>query len=242
MAKGIKKHQKRISSNTMIKYKKKLGIFNTKISSGPHSKVKSVSLLNIIKKFFHLADNNQEAQKVVKTGFLYVNGKKCLSHKFPISLMDTISFPLANKHYRVLLSKAGKLTVYEINQNEKDLKICKVIKIINASSKNKIIITDDLRELKINYAKIKVEDSLLIKTINDEIVYALKFEVGSLCLITRGKHLGTIAVIKEIRKTKSLRKMIHLEKIDGKKLTKKCSDLLVIGESKTSILSLKHYI
>mmetsp|Transcript_14869 Transcript_14869/g.20831 ORF Transcript_14869/g.20831 Transcript_14869/m.20831 type:complete len:247 (+) Transcript_14869:1465-2205(+) len=241
MATGIRKHQKRISSNTIFRFDKTSGIFNTKISQGPYDKFQSITLFNIVKKYLKFGHKFKEIRRIIKQGNFYVDGKMRLNYKYPIGLMDVISIPKIYKSYRLLLSKTGKVKLYETKPFNKNFKICKIISIIQKKKNSKCIITHDKKEIRISSTKAKINDSILLQNATNQIIYILKFKIGNLVLILFGKHIGSLGVIYDIKKDVNGRKFVYVNKFNGQRILKSSDDLMVIGESKIPFMSLDRY-
>lgn len=166
---------------------------------GPHPKDFSLPLLVLIRDVFKLAETNKEAKKIIKKGEVLVDKKKRKDPKFGVGLFDVIEIPALKKAWRAI-PKRG-LSFIEIPKNETKLKICKIInKKTLRGNKNQLNLHDG-RNILIS-EKYSTHDSLLIELPEQKIIDHLKFEKGSLVLVSGGKNAGKLAKIKIIEKNR----------------------------------------
>jgi len=166
---------------------------------GPHPKDFSLPLLVLIRDVFKLAETNKEAKKIIKKGEVLVDKKKRKDPKFGVGLFDVIEIPALKKAWRAIPKKG--LNFIEIPKNETKLKICKIInKKTLRGNKNQLNLHDG-RNILIS-EKYSTHDSLLIELPEQKIIDHLKFEKGSLVLVSGGKNAGKLAKIKIIEKNR----------------------------------------
>jgi len=166
---------------------------------GSHPKDFSIPLLVLIRDVFKLAETSKEAKKIIKGGEVLVDKKKRKDPKFGVGLFDIIEIPALKKAWRA--APKNGLSFIEIPENETKLKICKIInKKTLKRNKNQLNLNDG-RNILTN-KKYSTQDSLLIELPEQKIVDHLKFEEGSLVLVTRGKNAGKLAKIKIIEKNR----------------------------------------
>jgi small subunit ribosomal protein S4e len=179
-----------------IKRKEKKFVVSTR---GPHEKEFSIPLLILIRDIFKLAETNKEAKKIIKKGDVLVDKKKRKDPKFGVGLLDVIEIPLLKKAWRAIPKKG--LSFLEIPQKESNLKIVKINdKKTLKGNKNQLNLNDGRNIL--TQEKYSTYDSLLIELPEQKIVEHLKFEEGSLVLVTRGKNAGKLARIKIIERNR----------------------------------------
>ena len=54
-----------------------------------------------------------------------VDGRIVKDSKFPVGLMDIVSIPKLNQHYRMLLDRRGKFELVKIPQGKEQWKLCR---------------------------------------------------------------------------------------------------------------------
>jgi len=94
-----------MSAPKLIKMSRKGKKYITSVSSGPHPKKASVSLLYLVRDMLQITENAREARKLISSGSVKVDGRVQKSRNFPVGLMDVID--IGNDKYRFLIGKLG---------------------------------------------------------------------------------------------------------------------------------------
>jgi small subunit ribosomal protein S4e len=166
---------------------------------GSHPKDFSLPLLVLIRDILKLAETNKEAKRIIKAGEVLIDNRKVKDPKFGIGLLDVIEIPSLKKSWRAIPQNG--LSFIEISSKEAKLKICKIInKKTLKKNKNQLNLNDGRNIL--TEEKYSTHDSLLIEIPEQKIVEHLKFEEGSLVLVTGGKNAGKMAKIKIIERNR----------------------------------------
>src|SRR3989344_1877264 len=100
-------HIKRIAAPASWHINRKLSKWIYKPNPGPHKIENSMPLGTILKEILHLANTSKEARYILTSGNIKINGKIRKDQKFPVGLMDIISYN--DKNYRILFNKKGYL-------------------------------------------------------------------------------------------------------------------------------------
>ena len=193
---GGTKHLKRIaiSKAVLITNKKKYNwIVNP--SPGPHNRENSVPLRVIIREMLGFAKTAREVDNILNSRLVAIDGIARTDSSFPVGLFDILSFSKADKNYIITIDNKGRLIPKEIEKTDK--KLLKVVgkhtlkkgKVNIAFHDGKNIIADN---------NINVGDTVLINLGNNKPEKVLKLEKGATCMITEGKHAGTVAKLTEI--------------------------------------------
>jgi small subunit ribosomal protein S4e len=176
---------------------------------GPHPISKSMPLLNLVK--WVLAPNYtaKEAKHVLFDGKIIIDGVKRHDYKFPVGLMDVVSVPAIDKAYRVLPLPIRGLGLHPITKSEAEFKLCRVINKVSVKTgdlqinlhdgRNILIKKDRAKEEILN---IKTNDTLKIEIPTQKVVETLKYEEGTLVLISAGKNVGMVGRVEKIHEPK----------------------------------------
>ena len=166
---------------------------------GPYPKEFSLPLSVLLRDIFKLAETGKEARIIIKKGEVLVDGRKVKDPKFGVGIFDSIEIPSLKKSWRAI-PKNG-LSFIEIPENEKRLKVCKIIdKKTLKGNKNQLNLNDGRNIL--TKEKYSTQDSLLIELPEQKIVEHIKFEKGSTAMVLGGKNAGKISKVKEIEKNR----------------------------------------
>lgn len=162
---------------------------------GPHKKSLSLPLQVLLRDMLNVAETGKEAKTVIKKGEILIDGRKIKDPKFGVGIFDLIEIPSLKKSWRVV-PKNG-LSLVEIPENEKKLKICKIIDKKTLKGKKNQLNLNDGRNILTN-EKYSTQDSLLIELPGQKIVDHIKFEKGSIAMVLEGRNAGKISKIKDI--------------------------------------------
>lgn len=198
-----KQHLSRLKSPKSWLIKKKGIKWVIKPSAGPHRLETCLPLGIIIREILLLSKTTKESKKILNDKQVLVNGIIRKTIKFPVGLMDIITFPMLNKHYRVLIDKKGKLILNEIKKEDGNILYNKI--------KNKTILKN--KKIQLNFFdggnKIvdkdiyKPGDTIITSLNKNEIKKHLKLEKGTLVYIIKGKHIGEMGTLEGLHKFES---------------------------------------
>lgn len=163
-------------------------------SPGPHAKDKSVSLAVLLRDVLKVCSSISECKKVLGAKRVLVNGVAQKEPKFPVGLMDVVSFPSASKHYRMSI-RAGKLQPAEISQEDAAKSVLKIVQ-KRTIGKGKVCVTFHNGRNMLADNDLKVGDTVVLS--GGKISQVIKLKSGVRCLITSGKHAGEIAQFEEL--------------------------------------------
>lgn len=164
MARGPKKHQKRIAAPSHWMLSKLGGIYATRPAQGPHKRRESIPLNVLLKNRLRYALSRQEAIKIVKDkeGLVKIDGKVRREPRFPLGVMDVVSIEKTGENFRILYDVKGRFQAHKIDSKEAQFKLCSVKR--KAMGKNKIpyIVTHDGRTIRYPHPEIKKHDSVKV--------------------------------------------------------------------------------
>jgi small subunit ribosomal protein S4e len=168
----------------------------TATARGAHKKAESIPLVKIIRDELKLADNSREANRIIVSGQVQVDGKTRKQKNLGVGLMDVVSIPKIGKNYRILSEKNG-LKVKEITAKDAKVKICKVIgKKVLPKGKIQVNLHDGGNIL--TAEKIQVNDSVVIELPSKKIKEVIPYGEGKQAIVVKGAHTGASGPIKEI--------------------------------------------
>jgi small subunit ribosomal protein S4e len=232
---GSRKHLKRFKApeNWPIHPKEKK--WTVKPSPGPHAIKGSLPLLIVIRDILKVADTSREAKRIINNGEILVDGRVRKDYKFPVGFMDVVEIPKTKKVYRVLPDEKGRLILHPIPEENKDFKLCRIEdkttikggKIqLNLHDGRNCLVEDDF----------KTADVVVFKVLENQISDHIKFENGTVGLITGGKHIGELGTIIEINITRSSMPNTVLIQTDDQKTFLTLKDyVFVLGKEKPMI-------
>jgi small subunit ribosomal protein S4e len=207
--KGARRHLKRLAVPRDWRIPRGRYSWAVRPHCGPHAINKSMPLLNLVKWILAPNYTAREAKHVLLEGKILIDGVKRRDYKFPVGLMDVVSVPATDKTYRVLPLPIRGLGLHPITKSEAEFKLCRVINKVSAKGgdlqinlhdgRNILVKRDEARE---DTSNLKTHDTLKIELPTQKIIDTLKYEVGTLVLISGGKNVGMIGRIEKIHEPK----------------------------------------
>jgi len=215
-----------------------------KPSSGPHSLQSCLTLTLVLRDILGVADTRKEGKMILSGSKVQVNGKVRRKDDFPVGLMDVISMPDSNKHYRVMPSHKG-LILTPISKEEATFKLVRVedkstvkngVQILLHDGTNRLIkVADPKNPKEVTYDTF---DILKITYPDDQVALTLKTKEGNLAIITGGKNIGKQGKIVEIEKTEAKKRrqaLVVIEDAQGARYQTILDFIFSIGENEPLI-------
>ncbi len=173
--------------------------FVVRTSPGPHPKNYSYPLLVLLRDILRLAKTRREILTVLNQGKVKVDGRVVRTEAFPVGLMDVLEVSGLGKSYRIVPS-FGRLVPVEIEDKEKDLKICMV------KSKRSIRgakIGYGLHDGRMIFPEAEVDivpgDACMIKLPTQEFHSSFRLNKGGLVLLMKGERSGEVAAVEDLK-------------------------------------------
>lgn len=221
----MKNHLKRIASPKSWKISRQEKVFTVRPKPGPHSLQMGLPLGLVMRDFLDLTKTMKEAKKVLNSKEILVDGRRRKDYRFIVGLFDVLSIPEIKKNYRVSLDKNGRLTINEINEHERNIKVCKIVgKSIVSGGKVQLQLHDGKNVFTEKPAKIG--DSVVITMPEFKIKEILHLKEGAFVFLTKGKNCGKAGILKEVKGESAV-----YSTEEGDVDTKK-SNLFVLGSGK----------
>jgi len=172
-----------------------------KASPGPHSGLKSIPLLLVLRDVMKLANSSREAKKILHDGNILVDGVVRRDYKFPVGVFDVITIPRIDLSYRVFLDEKQRLSLRKISDPE--VKLCKITdKTIVKGGNTQLNLHDGSNIISDEYSY-HPSDSVILSLPERKVVKHITYKSGSLALVIGGAHSGELATIEDVRKTQS---------------------------------------
>ena len=198
----MSRHQKRLSMPKTWDIQRKTHKWAVKASPGPHSGLKSIPLLLVIRDVMKLANSSREAKKILHDGNILVDGVVRRDYKFPVGVFDVITIPKIDLSYRVFLDEKQRLSLRKISDPE--VKLCKITdKTIVKGGNTQLNLHDGSNIVSDEYSY-HSSDSVILTLPERKVVKHITYKPGSLALVIGGAHSGELATIEDIRKTRSV--------------------------------------
>lgn len=183
---------------------RKAKVFVTRQSPGPHSLATSIPLNIVLRDILQVTTTTRETKKVLNAGMVLVDNKARKDCHFPVGFMDVLSVPQIKKSHVALYNQQGSFILHEVSEEEARAKRCKIVNKSLLKGKRTQLNLYDGKNILVDKDSYKVGDSVIINLDNFTIQKHLKFEKGALIFLTRGKHVGKIGTLEEIKQFRSI--------------------------------------
>jgi len=259
MARGPKKHLKRLNAPKHWMLDKLGGIWAPRPSEGPHKLRECLPLSLILRNRLKYALTRRETQMIVMRRLVQVDHKVRTDLNYPAGFMDVISIEKTNEHFRLLYDTKGRFLLHSLKRNPKEAnyKLCKVKKVGiakkasigsnpfkhgQAASVNYVVTTDG-RTIRYPHPSIKRGDTIQFDIVENRITKFVKFEIGNIAIIVRGKNVGRIGLIVKVEKHPGEFDVVHVTEKNKKgrepqTFSTRSGNVFVIGKGEKAWISL----
>jgi small subunit ribosomal protein S4e len=252
MARGPKRHLKRLAAPKNWMLSKLGGIFATRPTVGPYKLRECLPLTVIIRNRLKFALTARETKVIISRRFIKVDGKVRTDANFAVGFGDVLSIEKAGKMYRVLYNTKGHFVLHKINDVDAKFKLCRVSKYGKASKgiygRNPLatgsaaaipyIQTHDGRTIRFADPLFKKGDTVKVDLETGKVVGHLKAEVGNQVMIIRGNNAGRVGVITTFDKHPGSFDIVHVEDASGAKFSTRSENTFVIGTKDATWITL----
>jgi small subunit ribosomal protein S4e len=238
MGTGGKKHLKRVAAPKSWVLNKLGGVFAPKPSSGPHKFRESLPLILFLRNKLKYALNGSETVKILNQRLVKVDGKVRTDHNFPAGFMDVITIQKTGEFFRLLYDVKGKFVVHRITAEEAKYKLCRVKKICSGKRGIPYCQTHDGRTIRYPDPALKVHDCIQYDITSGKITDILKFETGSLAMVTHGHNLGRVGLITAREKHPGTFGVVKIKDSLGNMFCTRLSNVFIIGKGNKPYISL----
>lgn len=172
-------------------------------SPGPHPVDRCLPLLLVLRDVLHHCDNAREAKSIVRGRQIRVDGRVVTDPGFPLGLMDTLSLPAVQEHFRVLVDTRGRFQLLPIPETEAGWKLVRIEnKTALRGGRLQLNLSDGRNLLAENGQATR--DTLQIAVPDQKILDTFPFQKGSVALLVGGKHVGRVGHVEEVRLARSM--------------------------------------
>jgi small subunit ribosomal protein S4e len=235
MARGPKKHMKRLNAPKHWMLDKMGGTWAPMPSSGPHKRRECLPLMIFLRNRLKYALTRREVKSICMQRFVKIDNKVRTDLRYPSGFMDVISIEKTNEHFRLLYDTKGRFTVHRITPEEAKFKLCKVRKIAKGLKAIPYLTTYDGRTFRYPDPLIKAGDTIKLDLTTGKIESHVKFESGALAMVTSGHNLGRVGVIEHKERHLGSFDIVHLKDAVGHRFATRLQNVFVIGKNESLV-------
>jgi small subunit ribosomal protein S4e len=252
MARGPKKHLKRLNAPKSWLLNKLGGIWAPRPSTGPHKLRESLPICLAIRNRLKYALTRREVMMIVARRLVEIDGKVRTDINYPAGFQDVISIQKTKEQFRLLYDVKGRYVLHRVTPEEAAYKLCRVQSrskakkasighnVLSAGQAGAIpyIVTHDGRTLRYADPIIKKHDVVKLDLKTYKVVGHLKFEVGNIAMITAGANVGRVGEIISKEGHPGSFDIVHLKDKKGNSFATRIGNVFVIGTGKAAWISL----
>ncbi|XP_022100452.1 40S ribosomal protein S4 [Acanthaster planci] len=238
MARGPKKHLKRLAAPKHWMLDKLTGVFAPRPSTGPHKLRECMPLIIFLRNRLKYALTYDETKKVTMQRLIKVDGKVRTDITYPAGFMDVISIEKTGENFRLIYDIKGRFAVHRIGNDEAKYKLCKVRKVWTGPKGIPYLSTHDARTIRYPDPLIKANDSVKVDIATGRITDYIKFDSGNLCMITGGRNLGRVGLVMHRERHPGSFDIVHVKDSAGHSFATRLSNVFIIGKGNKSLVSL----
>jgi small subunit ribosomal protein S4e len=238
MARGPKKHLKRLNAPKSWMLDKLGGVYAPRPSTGPHKLRESLPLTILLRNRLKYAITADEVKKICMQRLIKVDGKVRTDTNFPAGFMDVITIEKTNEYFRLLYDVKGRFVAHRITKEEAKYKLCRIKRVRVGPKGIPYCVTNDGRTIRYPDPAVKANDTVQLDIENVKIMEILKFETGNMCMITGGHNLGRVGVITTRERHPGSFDIVHIRDVTGKTFATRLNYVFVIGRANKAWISL----
>ena len=206
----MKKHLKRLPAPRTWRLARKEFVWTYKPRAGPHPQEGSLPIASVLRESLGLVDTGREAERVIFSRHVLVDGRPVTDPKFPVGLMDVVTLVPTKAHYRVLLDRRGRLALVPIDASEAAWKLCRVEDRGTVRGGKTQLRLHDGRNLLVAKAEHATGTTLKLAVPAQTVVGALPLAAGHIALLTGGQHAGELVHVERVERTRNPRaNLVH---------------------------------
>lgn len=238
MARGPKKHLKRLAAPKHWMLDKLGGVFAPKPSSGPHKQRECLPLALVLRNRLKYALTYKEVKSIMMQRHVKVDGKVRTDPCYPSGFMDVLSLDATDEHFRLLYDAKGRFVVHRIQKDEAQYKLGRVKHQRLGDNGVPFVTLHDGRTIRYPNPDVKINDTVMIDIASNKITEHIKFDVGQMVMVTGGRNRGRVGIIQHREKHKGSFETVHIKDAAGTAYSTRAGYVFPIGEGNKPMVSL----
>jgi len=232
MARGPKKHLKRLNAPSHWLLDKLSGTYAPRPSPGPHKLRDCLPLIVFLRNRLKYALNGREVNAIVMQRLIQVDGKVRTDSTYPAGFMDVISIEKTGEHFRLIYDTKGRFTIHRISPEEAAYKLCKVRRVQLGKKGIPYVVTHDARTIRYPDPAIKVNDTVKIDLETGKITEFIPFDTGVVCMVTGGRNMGRVGIITHRERHDGGFDIVHIKDAIDNTFATRLSNVFIVGKDK----------
>ncbi|BES93273.1 ribosomal protein [Nesidiocoris tenuis] len=238
MARGPKRHLKRLNAPKSWMLDKLGGVFAPRPSTGPHKLRECLPLVIFLRNRLKYALTNDEVTKIVMQRHIKVDGKVRTDPNYPAGFMDVITIEKTDEFFRLIYDVKGRYAIHRITEDEAKYKLCKVKKVQTGPKGIPFLVTHDGRTIRYPDPLAKVNDTIQLDIATNKIIDIIRMDSGNLCMITGGRNLGRVGTVVNRERHPGSFDIVHVKDATGHTFATRLNNVFIIGKGSKAYVSI----
>jgi len=238
MARGPKKHLKRMFAPSHWMLDKLKGRWAPKPTAGPHKMRECLPLIVMLRERLKYALNYNEVKMIVMQRLIKVDHKVRTDMFYPAGFMDVVQIEKTKENFRLLYDTKHRFTLHKIESAEAAYKLCRVRKIAYGAKGIPYALTHDGRKIRYPDPEISAYDTVRVDLEKGTIMDYLKFETGNTVMIRGGNNIGRVGQIVHRERHPGSFEIVHVKDSVGHTFATRLQNVFVIGHQNKPWISL----
>uniref|UniRef100_A0A7S2Q7J7 40S ribosomal protein S4 n=1 Tax=Zooxanthella nutricula TaxID=1333877 RepID=A0A7S2Q7J7_9DINO len=238
MARGPKKHLKRMFAPSHWMLDKLKGRWAPKPSAGPHKMRECLPLIVMLRERLKYALTYREVKMIVMQRLIKVDGKVRTDMFYPAGFMDVVQIEKTKENFRLLYDTKSRFVLHKISKEEAAYKLCRVKRVTRGPKGTPYAITHDGRTLRFPDPDVKPNDTVRVDVSTGKMMDYIKFEAGNSVMISGGNNMGRVGVIQHRERHPGSFEIVHVKDAVGHTFATRLQNVFVVGKGSKPWISL----
>jgi len=238
MARGLRKHIKRVAAPSHWMLDKLKGVFAPRPSTGPHKTRECLPLIIMLRERLKYALTYKECKMIVMQRLIKVDGKVRTDMFYPAGFMDVVQIERTKENFRLLYDTKGRFAVHKITKEEASYKLCRVRKVYKGSKGVPYASLHDGRTLRYPDPAVRAHDTVRIDIATGKMLDFIKFEPGNIAMIKGGNNIGRVGTIVSREKHPGSFEIVHVKDSVGHNFATRLLNVFILGPGNKPWVSL----
>ena len=200
MARGPKKHLKRLNAPKHWMLDKLGGMWAPRPSTGPHKMRECLPIILCLRNRLKYALTGKEASMICMEKHVQVDGRVRTDPNFPCGFMDVLELKASNDKFRLLYDTKGRFVLHRLKNGEEKYKLCRVRSVAKTKKNVPYLVTHDARYIRYPDPVISTNDTIKVDIASGKITEHIKFDTGIMVMVTKGRNTGRVGQLVHVEK------------------------------------------
>jgi small subunit ribosomal protein S4e len=235
MARGPKRHLKRLFAPKDWMLSKLGGVFAPRPRSGPHKLRECMPLSVVLRNRLKYALNAREATMILRQKLVNVDSRPRTDPKYPAGFQDVIEIGKTGERFRLLYDQKGRFTLTSVGEAEARIKLCRVQNVHTTTGRVPTVTTHDGRRIRFPSLKIRRGDSVVVNHSTGKITNVLPLRKDAVVMLVGGSNRGRIGKAVNLERHPGGFGIAHIVDAAGNEFATRVGNIFVIGRNFDSI-------